>query len=483
MEFSTQELIPVLPEITLLVMASVVLLVDLFAPGKERVGTYTTSMLALALTALVSVYSYQGEQLVFAGHYQSDGLSLVLKLAMVIAVAVVFLYGRGYLAVRGLLNGEFFTLSLFGLLGMMIIASAGSLLSLYLGLETLSLSLYALVGFDRRSVASSEAAIKYFILGALASGVLLYGISILYGVTGTVQTAEMQLEIQAVLTSAGQYQMLLGLGVVFAVVGAAFKLGAAPFHMWLPDIYEGSPTAVTNYLGTASKLAAIALVLRLFADVLQPLIHQWQPMLMLLAVASLAVGNIIAIAQTNFKRMLAYSAISHMGFVLLGVLVGTGEGYSASLFYMITYAITGLAAFGLIMLLSRQGFEAENLVDFKGLAQRSPLMGLVVLLVMFSMAGVPPTVGFFAKLAVIDAVIEQGFAWIAVVAVLFSVIGAFYYLRVVKLVFFDDVEDPSPLVSSWDERFVLVLNGLFVLVLGLFPGKLFEICNQVFSAL
>jgi len=480
MEFSSQELIPVLPEIALLIMASLVLLVDLFAPGKERIGTYITAMLAVAITALVTVYSFQGSQLVFAGHYQSDALSLVLKLTMELAVAAVFLYGRGYLAVRGLLNGEFFTLSLFGLLGMMIIASAGSLLTLYLGLETLSLSLYALVGFDRRSVASSEAAIKYFILGALASGILLYGISILYGVTGTLQVSLMQMEIQAVLASAGQYQMLLGLGVVFVVVGAAFKLGAAPFHMWLPDIYEGSPTAVTNYLGTASKLAAIALVLRLFADVLQPLIEQWQPMLMLLAVASLAIGNIVAIAQTNFKRMLAYSAISHMGFVLLGVLAGTQQGYSAALFYMITYAITGLAAFGMIMILSRQGFEADQLSDFKGLAQRSPVLGLVVLLVMFSMAGVPPTVGFFAKLAVLDAVMAEGLAWIAVVAVLFSVIGAFYYLRIVKLVFFDEVEDPSPLVAGWDERFVIVLNGLFVLLLGLFPGALFEICNQVF---
>ncbi len=480
MSFSTAELIPVLPEIALLIMASAVLLVDLFAPGKERIGTYITSMLALAVTALVTVYSYQGEQVVFAGHYQSDALALVLKLTMQLALAGVFLYGRGYLAVRGLLNGEFFTLSLFGLLGMMVIASGGSLLTLYLGLETLSLSLYALVGFDRRSVASSEAAIKYFILGALASGMLLYGVSILYGVTGTLQLQTLQLEIQAVLATAGQYQMLLGLGVVFVVVGAAFKLGAAPFHMWLPDIYQGSPTAVTNYLGTVSKLAAIALVIRLFVDGLQPLLAQWQPMLILLAVASLAVGNIIAIAQTNFKRMLAYSAISHMGFVLLGVLSGSAEGYSAALFYMITYAITGLAAFALVMILSRKGFEADQLDDFKGLAWRSPILGLVVLLVMFSMAGVPPTVGFFAKLAVIEAVMAAGYSWLAVVAVLFSVIGAFYYLRIVKLVYFDEVEDHSPIEATWDERFLIVVNGLFVLVLGLFPGGLLKICSQVF---
>lgn len=480
MEFSTQELIPVLPEISLLAMACLVLLVDLFAPGKERVATYIVSMMALAVTALVTVYSYTGVQLVFAGHYQSDALGLVLKLTMMVALAAVFVYGRGYLAVRGLNNGEFFTLSLFGLLGMMIIASGGSLLTLYLGLETLSLSLYALVGFDRRSAASSEAAIKYFILGALASGILLYGMSILYGVTGTLQLASLNMEIQAVLADAGEYQMLLGLGVVFVVVGAAFKLGAAPFHMWLPDIYQGSPTAVTNYLGTVSKLAAIALVLRLFADGLQPLVQQWQPMLMLLAVTSLAIGNIIAIAQTNFKRLLAYSAISHMGFVLLGVLAGTAEGYSAALFYMITYAITGLAAFAMIMILSREGFEADQLDDFKGLARRSPILGLVMLLVMFSMAGVPPTVGFFAKLAVIEAVMEQGYSWLAVIAVLFSVIGAFYYLRVVKLVFFDDVDDPSPLTATWDERFLVVINGIFVLALGLFPGKLLEICNQVF---
>ena len=480
MEFSSHELIPVLPEITLLIMACLVLFVDLFAPGKERMGPYIVAMVALAVTALVTVYSYQGAQLVFAGHYQSDGLSLILKLVMTLGVAVVFLYGRGYLAVRGLLNGEFFTLSLFGLLGMMIIASSGSLLALYLGLETLSLSLYALVGFDRRSVASSEAAIKYFILGALASGILLYGISILYGVAGTLQLQTLQVEISAVLVDAGEYTMLLGLGVVFVVVGAAFKLGAAPFHMWLPDVYDGSPTAVTNYLGTVSKLAAIALVFRLFADGLQPLVDQWQPMLMLLAVTSLIIGNIVAIAQTNFKRMLGYSAISHMGFVLLGILTGTAEGYSSALFYMMTYAITSLAAFGMIMLLSRKGFEADQLYDFKGLAQRSPMLGLVVLLVMFSMAGVPPTVGFFAKLAVIEAVMAEGYNWLAVIAVLFSVIGAFYYLRIVKLVFFDAVEDPTPLVASWDERLVIVLNGVFILALGLFPGELFEICSQVF---
>ncbi|MEL0082717.1 MAG: NADH-quinone oxidoreductase subunit NuoN [Gammaproteobacteria bacterium] len=480
MEFSSQELIPVLPEISLLTMACVVLLVDLFAPGKERLGTYIVSMLALAITALVAVYSFQEAGIVFAGHYQSDSLSMVLKLAMMLTVAVIFLYGRGYLLARDLLSGEFFTLSLFGLLGMMVIASAGSLLSLYLGLETLSLSLYALVGFDRRSVASSEAAIKYFILGALASGMLLYGMSLLYGVTGTLQLAPLKMEITAVLLDAAQYQMLLGLGVVFVVVGAAFKLGAAPFHMWLPDIYQGSPTAVTNYLGTASKLAAVALVFRLFADALQPLLDQWQPMLILLVVVSLAVGNIIAIAQTNIKRMLAYSAISHMGFVLLGVLAGSTEGYSAALFYMITYAVTGLAAFGMIMIMSRKGFEADQLDDFKGLAQRSPLFGLILLLVMFSMAGVPPTVGFFAKLAVIEAVMGQGYGWLAVIAVLFSVIGAYYYLRVVKLVFFDEVQDASPLQTSMDERAVMVINGLFVLALGLFPGKLLVICTQVF---
>ncbi|MBL4620937.1 MAG: NADH-quinone oxidoreductase subunit NuoN [Immundisolibacteraceae bacterium] len=482
MSFSVQELIPVLPEIVLLIGASVVLLVDLFAPGKGRASTYLWSLIALAATALALVYSFQGPQIVLGGHYQSDALSLVLKLGMVIGLACVLLYGRSYLAARDLLSGEFFTLSLFALLGMMIIASGGSLLSLYLGLETLSLSLYALVGFDRRSVASSEAAIKYFILGALASGMLLYGISILYGVTGTLNLVVLQGEIAAVLTDtdARQFSMLLGLGVVFVVVGAAFKLGAAPFHMWLPDIYEGSPTAVTNILGTVSKLAAIALVLRLFADGLQPLLLQWQPMMMMLAVMSLAIGNIVAIAQTNIKRMLAYSAISHMGFVVLGVLAGTAEGYSASLFYMLTYALTGLAAFGMIMILSREGFEADKLDDYKGLGQRSPVLALIMMVVMFSMAGVPPTVGFFAKLAVIEAVMAQGHTWIAIVAVLFSVIGAFYYLRMVKLMFFDDVEDPSPIEAAWDERVVISLNGLAILALGIFPGGLLAVCSQVF---
>ena len=399
---------------------------------------------------------------------------------MVIGLAAVFIYGRSYLLVRGLLSGEFYTLSLFALLGMMIIASGGSLLTLYLGLETLSLSLYALVGFDRRSVASSEAAIKYFILGALASGMLLYGISIIYGVTGSLITGIVQAEIGAVLATAAEYQLLLGLGLVFVVVGAAFKLGAAPFHMWLPDIYQGSPTAITNIIATVSKLAAIALVLRLFADTLQPLIAQWQQMVLLLVVVSLAVGNVIAIAQTNIKRMLGYSAISHMGFVLLGVLAGSKAGYSAALFYMLTYALTGLAAFGMVMILSRNGFEADQLSDYKGLGKRSPVLALVMLVVMFSMAGVPPTVGFFAKLSVIEAIIAEGFTWLAVVAVLFSVIGAFYYLRIVKLIYFDEVDDPSPIEAAWDEKLVVSLNGAAVLLLGLFPGGLLAVCGQLF---
>ncbi len=480
MSFSTQELIPVLPELVLLSAASVVLLIDLFAPGKERGATHLWSLVALAVTALTLVYSYSGPQQVLGNHYQSDGLALVLKLAMLIGLAAVFIYGRSYLLVRGLLSGEFYTLSLFALLGMMIIASGGSLLTLYLGLETLSLSLYALVGFDRRSVASSEAAIKYFILGALASGMLLYGISILYGVTGSLITGIVQAEIGAVLASAAEYQLLLGLGLVFVVVGAAFKLGAAPFHMWLPDIYQGSPTAITNIIATVSKLAAIALVLRLFADTLQPMIAQWQQMLLLLVVVSLAVGNVIAIAQTNIKRMLGYSAISHMGFVLLGVLAGSKAGYSAAVFYMLTYALTGLAAFGMVMILSRNGFEADQLSDYKGLGKRSPALALVMLVVMFSMAGVPPTVGFFAKLSVIEAVIAEGFAWLAVVAVLFSVIGAFYYLRIVKLIYFDEVDDPSPIEAAWDEKLVVSINGAAVLLLGIFPGGLLAVCGQLF---
>jgi NADH-quinone oxidoreductase subunit N len=354
--------------------------------------------------------------------------------------------------------------------------SAHSLLTIYLGLELLSLSLYAMVAFNRDSYPCSEAAMKYFVLGALASGMLLYGMSILYGMTGT-------LDIELIANTLAQQESNVALvfAVTFIVVGLAFKLGAVPFHMWVPDVYHGAPTPVTLYIGSAPKIAAFAMVMRLLVDSLGSLQADWQGMLVILAVLSLAIGNVVAIAQTNLKRMLAYSTISHVGFLLLGILSGTQQGYAASMFYIITYALMSAGAFGMIILLSRAGFEADEITDFKGLNQRNPWFALMMLILMFSMAGVPPTVGFYAKLSVLQAVIGIDMVWLAAVAVFFSVIGAFYYIRLVKVMYFDEAEDSQPLAPYFDLRFVLSANGLAVLILGLFPGSLMLMCQSVFA--
>ena len=468
-----------MPEIFLLSAVCIVLLVDLFWPGPNRSNTYVLSQLSLLGTALVVANQSAGEVIGLAGTYVADDLATVIKLGVLLIAIAVLVYSRRYLAVRGLLTGESFVLSLFGVLGMLIIASAASLLTLYLGLECMALSTYALVALNRDSAEGSEAAMKYFFLGALASGMLLYGMSLIYGVTGTLEIAGIADALEP-LVRTGELGLVLGIGVVFIVVALAFKLGVAPFHMWVPDVYQGAPTAITLYLGTATKLAALALVARLLMDGLQLLLDQWQDMLVVLAVLSLAIGNVIAIAQTNIKRMLAYSTIAHMGFFLLGVLAGTADGYAAALFYMLTYALMSLGAFGVVLLLTRAGFEADQLDDLKGLNRKSPWYALAMMIVMLSMAGVPPTVGFFAKFAVIQAALGVDMVWLAVVAVLFAVIGAFYYLRIIKLMYFDEIEDPSPLEAAGDLRLLLSLNAIAVLGLGLFPGPLFELCASVF---
>jgi NADH-quinone oxidoreductase subunit N len=463
------------PEIFLLAMLCVILVIDLFLDESRRHVTMMLSLLALAVTAVLAGAT-TGVQKAFHGMFVADPLSQSLKVFICISVGAMLVYSRDYAKARGLFRGEFFSLALFSTLGMLVMVSASHFLTLYLGLELMSLSLYSMVALSRDSATATEAAMKYFVLGALASGMLLYGLSMVYGATGSLQIAEVASRIAANHTN----QTLLLFGLVFVVAGLGFKLGAVPFHMWLPDVYHGAPTGVTLLIGSAPELATFAFVLRILVVALggQALLVEWQQMLILLAVLSMAVGNITAVAQTNIKRMLAYSTISHMGFMLLGILAGTVNGYGAAMFYIVTYVLTVAGAFAVIMLLSREGFEADRLDDFKGLNQRNPWYAFIMLLVMFSLAGIPPAVGFYAKLSVFQAIIDKGMVWLAVVGVLFSLIGAFYYLRVVKMMYFDAPADDAPLQSTADVRALITANGFAVLVLGLLPGGLMDLCQR-----
>jgi len=475
MTLAPNEFLLVMPEIFVLSMACVILVLDLFLSDKERNITYWLTQVTLLCAGVITLALGNGEtDLLFFGTFIADPMASALKVFIYIVTALAFLYSRHYLAVRGLFKGEFYVLGLFGMLGMMVMVSAHSLLTIYLGLELLSLSLYAMVAFNRDNYNSTEAAMKYFVLGALASGMLLYGMSMLYGLSGT-------LDIELIANTLAQQETSTPLvfAVTFIVVGLAFKLGAVPFHMWVPDVYQGAATPVTLYLGSAPKIAAFAMVMRLLVESTGSLQSEWQGMLIALAVLSLAIGNVVAIAQTNLKRMLAYSTISHVGFLLLGILAGTEQGYAASMFYIITYALMAAGAFGMIILLSRAGFEADEITDFKGLNQRNSWFALMMLILMFSMAGVPPTVGFYAKLSVLQAIIEVDMIWLAAVAVFFSVIGAYYYIRMIKVMYFDEPEDEQPLASHFDLRFGLTANGLAVLLLGIFPGSLMALCHQV----
>ncbi len=465
------------PEIFLLGMVSAILLIDLFLPDSRRGWTYALTQFALVASALVTfVLGDDQVAYTFNGMFVDDPMSDALKIAVCLSVAVTLVYSRQYAALRGIFRGEFFVLSLFATLGMMVMISANHFLVLYLGLELMSLSLYAMVALPRDSGTSTEAAMKYFVLGALSSGMLLYGMSMIYGATGTLEVTAVAQRIfdgEAIPT-------ILVFGLVFVVAGIGFKLGAVPFHMWVPDVYHGAPTAVTLLIGSAPKLAAFGFVMRLLIEALGvgQLEVEWQQMLVLLAFASLAVGNITAIAQTNIKRMLAYSTISHMGFLLLGVLSGELEGFGAAMFYTMVYVLMALGTFGMVMMLSRQGFEADNLDDFRGLNQRNPWYAFLMLLLMFSMAGIPPTVGFWAKLFVLQAALAAGYAWLVVAAVLLSLVGAFYYLRIVKLMYFDTPADNAPLAPHGDMRALMSLNGLAMLVFGLMPGPLLALCQR-----
>ncbi len=476
--FVTPDLMPAAAEIFLLASICVVLVVDLFLSDQQRQVTYYLSMLALVGTAAMTVQFGASERTItFAGSYVADPAGDTLKLFAYLAVAFAFVYSRGFLTDWGLFKGEFYVLGLLGLLGTMVMISAHSLLTMYLGLELLSLSLYALVAFNRESATAAEAAMKYFVLGAIASGTLLYGISILYGTTGTLELSE----LATAVASVEGLNLPLLLGLAFVLVGIAFKFGAVPFHMWLPDVYQGAPAPVTLYVGSAPEIAAFALIWRVLVEGLGDLHGSWQDMLIVMAVLSMGIGNVVAIAQTNIKRMLAYSTISHVGFILLGILAGTPEGLSGAMFYTLTYVIMATGAFGMVIFMSRAGFEAERLEDFKGLNARSPWFALMMLMIMFSMAGVPPLIGFYAKLVVLGPVLDAGLPWLAALAVFFSVIGAFYYLRVVWYMYFDEPTERAELVAGPDLRFVVSLNGLALLALGLFPGGLLDLCSRVLS--
>ena len=463
-------------EIFMLSAVCVILLVDVFLSDRTRWITYALSLLSLVGAAFVTIdYSVEGRVSAFDGMFVADPMGDVLKLFAYGTVAIAFLYSKEYLQRRGLFKGEYFILGLVALLGVMVMISAGNLLTVYLGLELMSLSLYSMVAFDRESGIAAESAMKYFVLGAIASGALLYGFSIVYGVTGTLQLDELALAVREV----GASNLGLVFGLAFIIVGVAFKFGAVPFHMWIPDVYHGAPTPVTLFIGSAPKIGSFILAIRVLAEGLDAMVASWQDMLIALSVLSMIVGNVVAIAQMNLKRLLAYSTISHVGFILLGILAGTNAGYRAAMFYTLTYVIMVVGSFGMILLLSREGFEGDQIEDFRGLNRKSPWFAAIMMMLMFSTAGVPPFVGFWAKLAVIGAVLDVGLDWLAVTAVVLSVVAAFYYLRVIKVMYFDEPADAVGIQAGGTLRAVLSANGIAVLALGIFPSALIDLCARV----
>ncbi|EXI77963.1 MAG: NADH-quinone oxidoreductase subunit N [Candidatus Accumulibacter appositus] len=482
MQFQIPDLRLASAEIFMLLMACVILIVDLVVKERKRTVIFVATQLTLVGAAVITFAISSGDiAYTFSNMYVSDLMGDLLKLLVYLTVIIVLFYSRDYILEREqMARSEYYVLALFATLGMMVMISANHFLTVYIGLELLSLSLYALVAMNRDSVPATEAAMKYFVLGALASGLLLYGMSMIYGATGT-------LEITAVaerLYMGQANKSILVFGLVFLVSGIAFKLGVVPFHMWIPDVYHGAPTAVALFIASAPKLAAFAIVVRMLVNGLIVLAQDWQTMLILLAVLSMAVGNIAAIAQTNLKRMLAYSAISHMGFMLLGLVTGIVDGdarfalnaYSSSMFYVITYVLTSAGTFGMILLLARGGLESDQIDDFKGLNKRSPWFAAVMMMMMFSMAGIPFFVGFFAKFSVLQAVVAAGYLWLAVVAVLFSLVGCFYYLRIVKIMYFDPPTNTAQIEAPLDMKILMSANGLAVALLGIFPQALMSVC-------
>ena len=472
------DLMTILPEIIVLTMAICILLISLFLKPKRQIIVYGLAQLGLAIVAFSIVNTYTPTvSYAFTNMFVDDTLSDVLKLMMVLATSVMFIYTRQYMQLRNLFRGEYYALVLFALLGMMIMVSGQSLLTIYMGLELLSLCLYSLVAFDRDNPTSTEAAMKYFVLGALASGLLLYGMSMVYGVTGSLNLSE----ISTTLLQGTFNHNVLTLGLVFIVSGLAFKFGAVPFQMWVPDVYQGAPTHITLLIGSVPEFAAFAIAIRLLAQGLESLSVDWQGMLLIMAVLSIAIGNFAAIAQTNLKRMLAYSTISHVGFLLFGLMSGSLNGYASSMFYISAYVLMTLAGFGMILLLSRQGFESEQLEDLKGLNQRSPWAAFLMLVTMFSMAGIPPTIGFYAKFTVLQAALQAGYLWAVVFAVVMTTVGAFYYLRIVKLMYFDEPKNAVAINAPIDMQLALSINAIALLALGILPQTLMQICGVAVS--
>jgi NADH-quinone oxidoreductase subunit N len=473
MTFTPPDMVPAAPELFLLAATCAVLVVDVYLPERLRLLTYHLAQFSLVITAGLSLALMpETPQVTFQGTFVADAMGTLLKVFILLATYFAFFYSKIYLRARELFKGEYFVLGLFAVLGMMVLVSAGSLLTVYLGLELLSLSLYAMVAMNRTSSTASEAAMKYFVLGALASGMLLYGMSMIYGATGTLDLAA----IRGHVAGLDGRDMILILGLVFVIVGIAFKLGAVPFHMWVPDVYEGAPTSVTLFIGSAPKIAAFGMLMRLLVDGLPGLHGDWTGMLIILSVLSMGVGNIIAISQTNLKRMLAYSTIAHVGFLFLGIIAGTSAGYSASMFYIIVYAFMSMGGFAMIVLLGNDGSEADRIVDFRGLNDRNPWYAFLMLILMLSMAGVPPFLGFWAKWSVLREVVASGMTWLAVVAVIFSIIGLFYYLRVIRMMYFERAEEAEPLSVGADMRIMLSANALAILALGVYPSGLLALC-------
>lgn len=475
------ELSKLLPEIVVSIVACTILILDQTALKKFKELPFALTLGTLVVACIILGNSiYQDSTVVMEGMFAADSFGSLIKFAICLITIFVFGYARTYSVARGIAGSEFYVLGLFGVLGMMVMASADHLLVVYLGLELMSLCLYSMVAFQRDSANATEAAMKYFVLGAIGSGSLLYGLSIIYGLTGTLEIAV----INSQLSGASADNLPLILAIVFVVVALAFKLGAAPFHMWVPDVYHGAPTSTTIYLGTIPKIAAFAMVIRLLIGGLGELQHLWQDMFIVIALLSIVIGNIIAIVQTNLKRMLAYSTIAHMGFMLLGILSGTDDGFTASLFYVLVYSVMSLGAFGIILISARKGEELDLISDYSGLNGRDPWMAFWVLLLMFSLAGVPPTVGFYAKLAVIQAVVEVNLVWVAVIAVLFAVVGAFYYLRVIKVVYFDQLEEvPDSFNRLPASRMLLGLNAMVLVAILPWVGNVLAICETAIASL
>ena len=477
--FNVAELLFALPELFLLFAISLILLFDLFVSQRLKQFTYYLTQLALLITGFLAFNLIGENATIFSGTFVLDSLGSTFKVFILGFAIIALVYTRHYLKAHELLRNEYFILAMMSILGMMVMVSGHSLLTLYLGLEIMSLSLYALIATARDRASAIEAALKYFVLGAIASGLLLYGMSMIYGISGSLDISQIS-SFASGSTLGSQQTLILNFGLVFLVIGIAFKLGAVPFHMWVPDVYQGSPTSVTMFLSTVPKIAAIALLIRLLIDGLGELQHYWADLFMILAVLSIAIGSLVALTQTNIKRMLAYSTISHIGFVLLGFVTGVVDGYGAAVFYVLAYILMSLAAFGSIIVLNRKGFEADQISDFQGLSKHSPWFALIMLVVMLSMAGVPPFIGFYSKLFILQQVVAEGYVILAITAVIFAVISAYYYLQIIKTMYFDDVDKEILVSAPLDMKVVLSINGILILVVGLMPSFWMELSVSLF---